>query len=261
MSRATAEHRMVQNDVGREYWEKGYVVRHGLFSAEEAAAWRRECDRLVEATDLVNPHNIRTRFRTLTSGSRDLDRIDPVLDVSPLFTSLAHDERILTLVRAALGGPALPFKGKAMVKTPAITGYKTHQDFTYWQTLDVPADSLLSVLLAVDGAQAESGALELFPAQHRGLLTPAGLITDPDESRMDLSRGELVESAPGDVVVFHSLTPHRSRDNTEPRTRFQLYLSYALARHGELTERYYAHYRHYVRDHLPDEVKSRAYFR
>jgi ectoine hydroxylase-related dioxygenase (phytanoyl-CoA dioxygenase family) len=261
MSPVHAELRLVNTDLGREYWEKGYVVRRGVFSRDEAQAWRRECDRLVDATDLVHPHNIRTRFRTLTSGAQDLDRIDPVLDVSPLFAALAHDERILTLVRNALGGPALPFKGKAMVKTPAITGYKMHQDFTYWQALDVPADALLSVLIAVDGARTASGAIEFFPGLHRGLLTPAGMVADPDESRMDLSRGELVESAPGDVVVFHSLTPHRSHDNTEPHTRFQLYFSYTLARHGDLTERYYAHYRRYVRDHLPDEVRPRAYFR
>jgi ectoine hydroxylase-related dioxygenase (phytanoyl-CoA dioxygenase family) len=261
MSLASADYRLAGSELAREYREKGYVVRRGLFSADEAGAWRRECDRLAETTDLVSPYNIRTRFRALTSGAQGLDRIDPVLDVSPLFAALAHDDRVLTLVREALGGDALPFKGKVMVKAPEITGYKTHQDFTYWQALDIPADSMLSVLIAVDGAQATSGALELFPGLHRGLLTPAGQVVDPDESRMDMNRGELIESAPGDVVVFHSLTPHRSRDNAEPRVRYQLYLSYALARHGELTERYYAEYRRYVRDHLPAESRGRAYFK
>ena len=244
-----------------EYWARGYLVLRGAFPRAEAAVWRQECERLVGATDLVHPLNLRTRFRTLSSGEKDLDRIDPVADVSPLFRALARDERILAPVRAVLRDDAVPFKDKVMVKSPAITGYRLHQDYAYWQPTGAPPDALLSVLVAVDGARAETGALELFPRLHGHLLTPPGEIADPDERELDLSRGELVETEPGDVVLFHSLAPHRSRDNSTRETRFQLYVSYAAARYLDLLASFYEQYHQNVRAGLDAGAREGAFFR
>src|SRR5687767_179243 len=78
------------------YLRKGYLALHGVFSAAETNAWKTECDRLL-TLELVDPMNIRTPFRKESGHAPE--RIDPVVDISPLFAQLARDERIVGAVR------------------------------------------------------------------------------------------------------------------------------------------------------------------
>uniref|UniRef100_A0A7S2XD40 HD domain-containing protein n=1 Tax=Lotharella oceanica TaxID=641309 RepID=A0A7S2XD40_9EUKA len=48
-----------------------------------------------------------------------------------------------------------------------------------------------------------------------------------------------VETQPGDVLVFSSYVPHRSRVNRSPASRRLLYLTYNAAREGYLRDEYY----------------------
>lgn len=224
-----------------DYRERGWLILRGLFSPEEAAAWQAECDRLL-GLDLVHPDNIRTPFR-MNSGDSP-ERIDPVVDISPLFFALARDERILGPVRALFGDEPLLFKDKMISKLPGADGYTMHQDQAWWQLC--PADDILSASVAIDGASASNGTIELFSGCHDRLLTPEGEmrnLREEEARRIDPERGTLVETRPGDVVLFHSLTPHRSGPNVSDHPRRSLYLSYSAARNGDLHEAYYKHYK------------------
>jgi hypothetical protein len=83
--------------LNRTYWQQGYIVLRGLFSPSETQAWGAECDRLLEQ-DWVDPANVRTPFRMNSEVTPE--RIDPVVDVSPLFSQLVQDERITGVLRA-----------------------------------------------------------------------------------------------------------------------------------------------------------------
>lgn len=233
----------VSPELTQQYWDKGFIVLRGLFSPEEVATWTSECDRLLQQ-DWVDEKNIRTPFRM--NSTETPERIDPVVDVSPLFAELVQDERILSVLRAIWSDDTILFKDKLIFKMPGVAGYTMHQDWAWgWQQL-CPADDILSVSIQIDGASAANGGIELVPNAHRELLTPAGVqtnFTDAELAQIDFSKLEKLETQAGDVLIFHSLAPHQSGTNTATYPRRSLYLTYNAARAGDLKTDYYEAYK------------------
>ena len=236
------------------YRADGFVLVRGRFGADEAASWATECDRL-ESSGVIQPDNLRTH---VLNSERPPDRLDPVVDLSDTFHLVAVG--LASLAGALLGEEATLFKDKLIFKPPGARGYLAHQDFAYWHWLPVPPSALVTMLVAIDGATAENGAVELFAGLHERLLTDEGRPADVPDSALP-ERGFLAETAPGDVVAFHSLTPHRSGDNRTAAPRRQLFLSYCAARHGDLYRPYYDRLQASLLDGMPPEARARAYFR
>ncbi|HEU5169254.1 MAG TPA: phytanoyl-CoA dioxygenase family protein [Gemmatimonadales bacterium] len=230
-------------DLGVRYWRDGYAVVPGRFRSGEIEAWRRECDRLWGMIGDA-PEAARVQWRGHAARGSVADRIDPVVDISPVFDALARDPRLLGPVRAVLRAEPALMKAKLITKRPGTAGYTMHQDFPYWAPLGIPADDLLTVQVAIDPSRAENGAVELFGRLHHDRLpASAGEPLDVDESRMDLSGGEIVELAAGDLLVFHSLAPHRSAPNRSAASRRALFLTYSTTAHGDVYARYHRHQR------------------
>ncbi len=224
------------------YQDKGYIKFSALFSPEEVLAWQEECDRIL-ALDLVSPENRRTPFRF---GSTETpERVDPVIDLSPLFSRLVEDERITSTLRQIFQDDCQLFKDKLILKMPGVDGYQMHQDWAWgWQEL-CPPDQILSVSIQIDAATEENGCIELFPNYQKRLLSPAGMHTNFREEelrQLDLSSGEKMETQPGDVLIFHSLAPHRSGSNRSTTSRRSLYLTFNAASAGDLRSSYYQNY-------------------
>lgn len=237
----------------REYWKRGYIALRGLFSAEEIAGWSDECNRLLQS-EYVRPDNIRSPFR-MNSGEYP-ERIDPVVDISPVFSDLVHDARIISVVESIFADKALLFKDKLIFKAPGTRGYTMHQDQAWWQLC--PADDILSVSIQIDGANAANGCIELFPGAHGRMLTPPGARTNfrPEElAQVDASTGQKIETQPGDVLIFHSLAPHQSGTNTAEVFRRSFYLTYSAARGGDFYAQQLENYKKYS----PSEKQT--YFR
>lgn len=227
----------------REYWTRGYISLRGLFAPEEIASWSGECDRLLRS-EYVFPENIRTPFR-MNSGNIP-ERIDPVVDISPVFSALAADSRITDVVSAIFRGRPLLFKEKLIFKAPGTLGYTMHQDQAYWQLC--PADDILSVSIQIDGANAANGCIELFPGLHGKMLTPPGQriqLRGEDIAKIDLKTGEKIETVPGDVLIFHSLAPHQSATNTANVFRRSFYLTYSAERSGDFYAEQLKNYKKY----------------
>lgn len=252
----------VQPSLPEIFNEKGYAVLRGLFTEDEVAQWQQESDRLLGLSDIIQEENLRVGFRTRSDGERYVEKIDPLVDISPVFQALAKDERILSALRAIYNDEPVLFKDKLIFKMPGVTGYTMHQDASWWQGF--PIESLISVMVAIDGADRENGGLELFWGYHdRFLSTPGELrnLNAEETALIDEARGELVETNPGDIILFHSLAPHRSGQNLSNRWRRQLYLTYNAAEHGDLYAAHYKHYHEYVQRGWSEEQKSKATFR
>ena len=87
------------------YRTRGYVAVRARFSPPEVALWQAECNRLWQA--LSTQHgDARIQFREHANGPAIADRIDPLLDVSPVFRRLANDTRIMDAVESVLDGKA-----------------------------------------------------------------------------------------------------------------------------------------------------------
>lgn len=222
-----------------EYHATGYVAVRGRFPAQEVDTWRLECDRLGAVMESLSGDR-RLQERGRVGGGRVVDRLDGVLSLSPLFTAVAGDARIRAAVGAALGGEPRLAKEKLICKRPGTMGYAMHQDYPYWEPMGIPADEMLTVLLAIDPADERNGALEVFPGLHHVRIeAPPEDPLDADERKMDLSRVERMDLGAGDFLIFHSMVPHRSGPNRSPISRRALFLTYAHARHGDVHARFH----------------------
>ena len=224
----------------RQYWSDGFVVLKSPFTKEEVNTWKCEASRLWALPGLLDDLNLRTEYRRDVSGTFVLDRLDPVLDVSKIFLQLILDKRLGFALKAILGGPAVPLKCKLIRKDPLVNGYLPHQDFRYWQWLNIPPDHLCSVAISFNRSTPESGGIEIFPGLHHRLLAspPDRPDDDFDFSKIDATRGIVPCLDPGDMLVFHSLAPHKSGPNTSDAPRTILLPSYATGAHARLYTRY-----------------------
>jgi len=82
-------------------------------------------------------------------------------------------------------------------------------------------------------------------------------MNEAEIAEIDPASGEIVETNPGDVILFHSFTPHQSGPNTSDRSRKQLYLTYSPSKNGQL---YRAHYQHFQRYALAGKDTNDYYF-
>jgi len=238
-----------------EYRTRGYVKLDRVFDRAEMDEVRAEFDRLFDDSSILCADSLRSASRrSLTEGSV-LDRLDPVIDLSPVLRELTQDARIVSAASAAIGAPARLFKDKAIMKPPGAFGYSVHQDFTNWQELPVPPQLLISALVAIDAADAVNGALQLYPGlHHHHLRAPekpsdifnpqAGLV--PDEALTGVEP-ELMEAQPGDLILFSSLAPHFSGPNRSSQKRRTLFLSYNAASYGDVYGLYYENFYSYLR--------------
>ena len=230
---------LITPDQVDRYRRDGYLAVRALFSTEEVLCWSAECDRLWRTMDSVADAT-RIQFRGQLEGGQIADRLDPLVDVSPMFHRLTRDTRILRSIAALLGTDGALMKAKLIAKRPGTMGYDMHQDYPYWAHMGIPADDLLTVQVSIDAADRSNGAIEMFPGlHHEWLESPADAPMDVDEGKVDLSRWHLVEAAPGDILLFHSLTPHRSGPNRSLRNRRAVFLTYTVARHGDTYRRYH----------------------
>jgi hypothetical protein len=230
-------------DLAVRFWREGYVLLPGGFESDEIAAWRAESDRLWASLE-ADPDTPRVQWRGHARLGQIRDRIDPLVDISPLFAELAGDPRLLAPVRAVLRAEPVLMKAKLIAKRPETAGYTLHQDFPYWAPLGIPADDLVTLLVSVDPATAQNGALEVFPRLHHAPL-PAhpDQPLDADETRLDPRDALLAELDAGGLLLFHSLTPHRSGPNRSPTDRRALFFTYTTTAHGYVYQRYHRHQR------------------
>jgi ectoine hydroxylase-related dioxygenase (phytanoyl-CoA dioxygenase family) len=233
-------HASAPADTRSRYERDGYVIARGLFGPDRVAALAADAERLLARTDLIHTNNIRCRWQNdAVTGECRFDCFDPVIDLSEACAGAARDPALLGLIGDAYGEPACLFKDKLIFKAPGTLGYKLHQDYISWPSFPI---SFLTAIVAIDRADAQSGATEVFTGYHQqGCLSEAdGKYHQLPDDAVDPARGVVLELAPGDVAIFSGYTPHRSASNASRHPRRLLYLSYN--RQGDGGERRDAHY-------------------
>jgi hypothetical protein len=156
-------------------------------------------------------------------------------NVSACHTGIAAlvDGPLSALAAAAIGEPVVAFKDKINYKQPGGAGFSPHQDRVAYPGVE----RVLSVWLAIDHCDAESGCLWLAPGVHEVLsVDERGVVRAEVAAGLDWHAAEL---APGDAVYIDGLAPHYSSANHSDRPRRVLVASYAPAREGYDRATYY----------------------
>jgi len=245
-----------------QYHADGFVVVRSVFSADRVAELDREALRVHQRSDLIDTNNIRCRWQDdADTGECRFDCFDPVIDLSVVFEKTARDPVLFDIVGALYGEPACLFKDKLIFKAPGTLGYKLHQDYISWKSFPT---TFLTVIVAIDHADAQSGATEVFPGHHqRGSLSPRdGMYHQLPDAAVDLSTGIVLDLAPGDVAIFSGYTPHRSAPNRSTHWRRLLYLSYnAFTDGGERRDQHYAEFRGWLQERYAEYGRTSTFFR
>jgi 2-aminoethylphosphonate dioxygenase len=212
-------------------WETNvWAIIPSFLGSSELVTLRDEADRLWSDQGLFG-----VRGAVPNSATRS-DRLDPVIDVSPLFRAVANDARLTAAVEAALGGEARLLKDKFIAKPPGAGGYAAHQDGAYWPGMGLQVERFLTAIIFLDDSTAEKGAIECAPGFHRALLTDPAAVADPDETA--LGEFAIIEAMAGDLLLLHSLTPHRSAPNRSTGMRRALLFTYGVDPRPDLYDLY-----------------------
>jgi ectoine hydroxylase-related dioxygenase (phytanoyl-CoA dioxygenase family) len=233
--------KMKDEDVGDIYWRKGYVHIPRLFDLETMNGCLGEIDGLMASGAHRDPLNLRYESRKSLDGVLVVDRIDPILDILPTMDLIARSPIIGQILSRIFSKPVSLLKSKVIIKAPGTLGYMAHQDFLYWRWLSLPPASLCSVIVSLADTLPNSGGITYYPGLHAKLLESVehGLNGDIDKKYLDMTIAELPNMAQGDVVIFHSLTPHESKANRSDSNRTVMISSYAAIEDESLYRQYY----------------------
>ena len=228
----------------------GYVLRRGLFDAEEAAMMAHAI-----ATDPAIARNTYARRDGQGAATELALWTDPGDDV---FGAVARSARLVDSLEKMLGGEVYHWHSKLTMKRPKVGGaWDWHQDYGYWYDLGCLFPLMASVFIAVDPSTRENGCLEVLRGSHHlGRLdhgkvgTQKGADMRRVEEAMKVLEHVYVEQAPGDALFFHSNLLHTSGQNRSDTSRNVLLCCYNAARNSPYEDG--PHPRYTKLEKLPD---------
>lgn len=145
-------------------------------------------------------------------------------------------------------------------KPPGATGYRLHQDIPLgWKGFP---QSFLTVLIPIDALSRENGCTEVFAGYHSGHLSQNSTEYMLPDELVEETRRVPLELEPGDIAVFHGLTPHRSAPNRSSGMRRTLYVSYnALSEGGDQRAVHYEEFQTKMRQRLEAQSSESIFFK
>jgi phytanoyl-CoA hydroxylase len=221
-----------RGDPGAQFERDGFVVVSDLFRPQEAAAIKREVQRIVaQATEEARSRG-EARPRFLETGV-----LVGLATCSPYFRDLVRDGRLLDRLEPIIGPDILFWSDKAVFKTEETTlATPWHQDWAYWRGIHK-----ITVWVALDDADEANGCLKLLRGSHRAAVVHDAAVPRGEGFGHRVDAGqvppEAVVTAPvraGGAVIFHDLLLHASCPNTSGRDRWAWLPTYKDAQAQDL---------------------------
>ncbi len=150
-----------------------------------------------------------------------------------------------------IGEAVYHFQSKLTAKDPFGGGaWEWHQDYGYWYYNGCLRPDMLSMMIALDRSDQNNGCLQVVKGSHKMGRIDHLQVTEKqnsaDPARMEHITAQhevvLCELDPGDVLIFHSNTLHRSAQNRSPKRRWTLIVCYNAVSNDTITkidDRYY----------------------
>ena len=229
------------------FTEHGYLVLENVFDPAEVALMQAESDYILEliANSSLAHERLSGRmdWRLTSHGAHIVRKIQPINDLSLLFSEVAADERLVGPLRQIMGDDPVLMEEKLNYKQP-LPGpvaelpiremddhFPVHNDWAYYRAQNYP-QSILSSALLIDDSTADNGPLRIWPGSHQTYLeheqTDNGWQVKP--ALLDHTGGIDMIAPAGSFMIFHVLAVHNSRPNTSggPR-RIMIYSHHPAA--------------------------------
>lgn len=217
------------------YVREGFVIVRGLYTSSEA-------DVLRDA--IVGDSVITAKVMAMKDGGGRAARLSLWHFVQPqtCYGALAAGRRMVHAARALMSAATLQAEEtpyhihtKVILKEPRTGGaFNVHQDFGYWYACGpLDPNAMMSVVVAVDAADAANGCMRVLARSHRlGRLEHghAGEQAGADPAMVEAARARLptvaCELAPGDTLFTHSNLIHWSGPNDSDRWRRSIIVAF-----------------------------------
>lgn len=215
--------------------EQGFVRCKKVIEPKRIAALRDWVDFVAtwRPTD-AHPNPVLLHHELTTEGVV-IARVENLVPNHDGFRRLVTAGSLPELGSQLAGDDVVLYKEKVNYKHPGGAGFAPHQDATAYKFVD----EHLTCMVAIDDATLDNGCLEMVPGCHDALLQTDG------DGCIDRDVAATLDWQPvpiraGDVLWFHSRTPHRSAANGTDSPRRALFLTYNAASAGDLRTEYYA---------------------
>ncbi len=138
----------------------------------------------------------------------------------PRLNAMAHNEKLLSVVRRLIGSDVVLSQDMALLKPPMVGREKPwHQDSAYFNY--GPANLLMGTWTALDEATIANGCMHVIPGSHHEGGKAHYHDRDcqlPDEV-VDVAKDVVVPLKPGGVLFFSGLLHHGTPPNKSPQRR------------------------------------------
>ncbi len=219
MSAGTAAKSLITDEHRRQYAEEGYFILERAISPAHLQILRDACDYLIELMheemDRLGTDHIHISHR----GKRY--HIAKKYDQAPRLAEYVFSDLMAEVCRATIGDTAYLFYDQYVAKA-AEQGIKFswHQDSGYLGFFHRP---YVTVWAAVDDMTEENGTAYVLPFSKVGIRTIVEHVREPDSGDkvgyFGSEAGVPAIVPAGSLVVFSSVTFHRSGANTTNRMR------------------------------------------
>ncbi len=211
------------------YERDGYLLLPGFFAAPEIALLRESAqhDRVLDQASFGRADGEGGVVR-LSLWNHPTDTI---------YGAIARSRSLVEAIETLLGGEVYHYHSKMIMKDARVGGaWAWHQDYGYWYQNGVLFPRLCSAFIAIDPCTRENGCLQVIRASHllgrldhRLTGDQAGI--DPERIDAITARLETVHvlMAPGDLLLFHPNTLHRSDQNHSAQPRWSMICCYNAA--------------------------------
>ena len=215
---------MITSEQKQFYEDNGYLHLRGVFSAEEAAAFRAEAHDLIERISDRGYNNAAWKSGDeLSMVKTQLKHCHNVQFESSMFSQLICDPRITDVASEVMDTPNVQLHhNKLFIKPPSKGApFPMHQDQPFFPH---EKHSMIAAIIHFDDAPEEKGCVRVVAGSHK--QGPIEHIAEGNWhlplDQYPLESADLCEAKAGDVLFFSYLTIHGSGVNVSDEARTTL---------------------------------------
>ena len=245
-----------QSDLQKDYNEHGYAFPFDILTAQEAAQFSVELEKLETLID------------DKTAGYKQQLNYPHV--IFKFANQIVRHPKILQHITELLGPNILVWGATLFIKEPQTESYVSwHQDLKYWG-LDND-DGQVSAWLALGPVNKENGCMQFIPDSHKGPIldhrdtaSEENVLSRGQEAQFNAQDKEVVhvELAAGQVSFHHGKLLHSSAPNKSNQRRIGLAINYVSTKTKQnLVEEDFAmlvagidNYNHFT--HVPEPLED-----